>query len=187
MSMREPDLYGDFQILKGIHFWNPNFNTEMTALVTALGTDTTTHSAEIEAPPLALRIDASHTRLTNDAILLVNTAKAGNMTNPQIIAAIDDALAIAHAPANVAVPYVSCVPTPAAIGSVCTCTLGQWTGAPTSYAYAWYRSGVVIAGATAASYTLVAADIGGKAITCILSATNATGTTAAPPSNAIAT
>jgi hypothetical protein len=34
---------------------------------------------------------------------------------------------------------------------------------------------------------LVAADIGGKQITAIVTATNATGSTAAPPSNAIAT
>ena len=87
MSMRETDLVGEVQILKGIHFWNPNFVSEMTTLVSALGGDTTTHSAEIEAPALALRIDPSHSRLTNDAILLVNSAKAGNLTKFQIIAA----------------------------------------------------------------------------------------------------
>ena len=187
MSMRETDLVGEVQILKGIHFWNPNFNAEMTTLVSALGGDTTTHSAEIEAPVLALRIDPSHSRLTNDAILLVNSAKAGNLTRFQIIAAFDDALGIAHAPANVAVPYASYTPagTPA-IGTICTVTLGQWTSSPTSYTYQWKRDGATNLG-TAASYTLVAADIGGHAITCIVTAVNATGSTAAPPSNVIVT
>ena len=132
MSMRETDLVGDVQILKGIHMWNPNFVSEMTTLVSALGGDTTTHSAEIETAPLALRIDASHSRLTNDAILLVNNAKAGNLSKFQIIAAFDDALAIAHAPANVAVPYAQYTPAgPPAVGTVCTCTVGQWTSSPT--------------------------------------------------------
>ena len=187
MSMRETDLVGEVQILKGIHFWNPNFNAEMTTLVSALGGDTTTHSAEIEAPVLALRIDASHTRLTNDAILLVNSAKAGNLTKFQIIAAFDDALGIAHAPANVAAPYASANATPAVLGTVCTVTLGQWTGSPTGYTYVWTRDGTNIGGATAATYTLVAADIGGHAIRAVVTATNATGSTAAPPSNVIVT
>ena len=185
MSMRETDLVGEVQILKGIHFWNPNFNTEMTAIVSALGGDTTTHSAEIEAPPLALRIDSSHTRLTNDAILLVNTAKAGNLTKFQIISAFDDALGIAHAPANVAVPYASAAGAPI-VGTVCTVTTGQWTSSPTSYTYQWKRDGATNLG-TAASYTLIAADVGGHAITCVVTAVNATGSTAAPPSNAIVT
>ena len=193
MSMRETDLVGEVQILKGIHYANPNFNAEMTALITALGGDTTTHSAEIESPPAALRIlqpsnansTTTATRLTNDAILLVNSAKAGNLTKFQIISAFDDALGIAHAPANVAVPYASAAGAPI-VGTVCTVTTGQWTSSPTSYTYQWKRDGTTNLG-TAASYTLIAADIGGHAITCVVTAVNATGSTAAPPSNAIVT
>ncbi len=186
MSYYEPDLAGEFLILKGIHFWNPNFAAEMGVIVTALGSDTTTHSAEIEAPPVALRIDASHTRLTNDAILLVNSAKAGNMSANAIIGAIDVALGAAYKPVNVDVPFVGCTPTPPAIGSVCTATTGNWAGSPTGYTYQWKRDGATNLG-TAANYTLIAADVGGHSITCVVTATNPTGSTAAPPSNAIAT
>ena len=186
MSYFEPDLAGEFVLLKGIHFWNPNFATEMGVLVTALGTDTTTHSAEIEAPPLALRIDASHTRLTNDAILLINSAKAGNMSADAIIGALDVALGTAYHPVNVDVPYASANAAPAIVGTVVTVTTGNWAGAPTSYAYQWKRDGSTNLGA-AASYTLISADIGGHAITCIVTATNATGSKAAPPSNPILT
>jgi hypothetical protein len=185
MSVREPDLAGEIVLLKGIHYANPNFNAEMTTIVAALGSDTTKHSAEIEAPPLALRIDPSHSRLTNDAILLINTAKAGNLTTSQIISAIDDTLGVAHAPAVVNTPYVSS--NGVIVGSVCSCTTGQWTGNPTGYAYAWKRDGATAVGTNAATYTLVSADIGGHAITCIVTATNATGSQAAPPSNAITT
>ena len=187
MSYREPDLGGEFLILQGIHRWNTNFNTEMTALVSALGSDSTTHDSTIETRAPALTIGISQTRAQNDALLLINAAKGGGLSNSQIISAIDDALGVAHAPAVVNVPYASANATPPVVGTVVSVTQGQWTGNPTSYAYAWYRSGVVISGATAASYTLVAADIGGKQITAIVTATNATGSQAAPPSNAIAT
>jgi hypothetical protein len=191
--MNETYLVSEFQTLKGIHYANPNFVADMTALVAALGGDTTTHSAEMEAPPATLQIlqpsnansATTHTRLMNDAILLINNAKAGGLSKFQIISAIDDALNIAHAPANVAVPYVSCAGPPTA-GSVCTVTLGQWTGSPTGYTYAWKRDGSVALG-TAVNYTLIAADVGGHAITFVVTATNATGSTAAPPSNAIVT
>ena len=90
----------------------------------------TTHSAEIETPPLALRVGADKSRLTNDALLLVNSAKAGNMSADAIIGAIDVALGTAYHPINIDVPYVSCAPTPPAVGSVCSCTKGTWAGAP---------------------------------------------------------
>ena len=186
MTYYEPDLAGEFVLLKGIHYANPNFAAEMGTIVTALGSDVTTHSAEIETPPLALRVGADKSRLTNDALLLVNSAKAGNMSADAIIGAIDVALGTAYHPINIDVPYVGCAPTPPAVGSVCSCTKGNWAGAPTTYAYAWKRDATAV-GTNAATYTLVSADIGGHAITCVVTATNATGSRAAPPSVAIAT
>ena len=187
MSMYEPDLAGQFVLLKGIHFWNPNFASEMATIVTALGSDTTSHDRTIESAPVPLRIGADKTALTNDALLLVNMAKAGNMSPDSIIGAIDAALGTAYHPIVVNVPFVSCAPIPAAIGSVCTSTTGIWAGAPSSYSYQWTRNGANIGGATSASYTLVSADVGGQSVACIVSATNSSGTTAAPPSNAIGT
>ena len=186
MSMTENVLISDFQQLKAIHYANPNFVSEMTALVASVNSDSTTHSAEIETPIVALRVGADKSRLQNDALLLINNAKAGNMTKFQIIAAMDDALAIAHAPANVTVPYASANASPAIVGTIVSVTVGNWTSTPTSYTYQWKRDGVTNLG-TAASYTLIAADVGGHAIACVVTAINATGSTAAPLSNAIAT
>ena len=60
------------------------------------------------------------------------------------------------------------------------CTQGEWTGEPTSYAYAWQVNGVGV-GTDAATYDVQAADVGGEA-TCTVTATNAAGSAAAPPS-----
>lgn len=69
-------------------------------------------------------------------------------------------------------------------GSVLSVTAGTWNNAPSGYAYQWRRDGVDIAGATVASYTVVAADTG-HALTCRVLASNAGGSTAAT-SNALA-
>jgi hypothetical protein len=77
-------------------------------------------------------------------------------------------------PENVDVPHVS------QSGDVLSCTMGNWTGAPTSYAYQWQMDGADV-GTDADSYTVTADDVGLTA-TCIVTATNAIGSTAAPPS-----
>jgi hypothetical protein len=81
-------------------------------------------------------------------------------------------------PAVIDVPYVS------AEGALANCTMGNWTNEPTSYAYAWQRNGAPISGATSADYTMTASD-SGKPIGCIVTATNAAGSTAAPLSNTV--
>jgi hypothetical protein len=83
----------------------------------------------------------------------------------------------AVAPVNVDVPHV------AQNGSVLTSTVGNWTGEPTSYAFQWKR-GATNVGTNAASYTVVAADVGAT-LTCVVTATNAHGSTAAPASNGV--
>jgi len=55
------------------------------------------------------------------------------------------------------------------------CTGGTWSDAPASYTYQWKRNGSLIGGATALSYTVVAADDGAN-LQCVVSATNAAGT-----------
>src|SRR4029077_12469266 len=77
-------------------------------------------------------------------------------------------------PANVAVPFVS------QTGDTLTCTMGEWSGTPTSYAYQWQINSNN-AGTDAATYVVQAGDIGGTAV-CTVTATNAIGSTAAPPS-----
>jgi hypothetical protein len=84
-------------------------------------------------------------------------------------------------PTVVDVPYVG---GDAAVGGTLTCTMGNWTGEPTSYAYRWQRDGADVATSTPA-YVVDAADVG-HSITCVVTATNARGSTEAPPSNAVA-
>ena len=80
-------------------------------------------------------------------------------------------------PVNVDVPHVQ------QVGSELTCTMGNWEGEPTGYAYQWQLDGADITGGTA-TLPIVADDIG-KTATCVVSATNALGTTVAPPSDGV--
>jgi len=81
------------------------------------------------------------------------------------------------APANVDVPFLS------QAGSQLACTMGNWTNEPTSYAYQWRIDGVHV-GSDAATYDPQAGDVG-RSADCIVTATNAAGSTAAPPSNSV--
>jgi hypothetical protein len=80
-------------------------------------------------------------------------------------------------PVNVDIPYLS------QAADTLTCTMGNWQGEPTAYAYAWTMDGASVAG-TAATYETAVADVGKTAV-CTVTATNAAGSTVAPPSNGI--
>lgn len=84
-------------------------------------------------------------------------------------------------PVNTDVPFVSGT---AAIGSILSCTMGNWSGEPTSYAYQWLSDGATVIGVDDDTYTIADTDAG-HSITCVVTATNAKGSVAAPPSNAI--
>jgi hypothetical protein len=86
------------------------------------------------------------------------------------------------APVNTVLPAITGT---VAVGSTLTLSNGTWTGTPTSYAYAWLRAGVAIAGEVAATYLLSVADIG-LAITGRVTATNVDGSTAADSTATIA-
>ena len=91
------------------------------------------------------------------------------------------AVAAPTVPANTVAPVVS---GSAVMGSTLTSTTGTWTGtAPITYTYQWRRAATNIAGATAATYVTVLADVA-AAITCRVTGTNAAGN-AAGTSNAI--
>lgn len=85
------------------------------------------------------------------------------------------------APQNTALPAITGM---ANVGGVLTVSTGTWSGAPTSYAFHWWRcnsagdSCASIAGAAASTYAPVAADQGWP-LKATVDATNATGTTRA--------
>jgi hypothetical protein len=80
-------------------------------------------------------------------------------------------------PVNRDAPYI------AQEGDHLTATMGNWDGEPTAYVYQWKLDGTD-AGDGTATYVTVAGDVG-KTATCVVSATNAAGTTAAPVSNSV--
>jgi hypothetical protein len=92
----------------------------------------------------------------------------------------DEAEPVTAPPVNVDVPHVSGTGT---VGSTLDCTMGNWQGSPTGYTYLWKSDGIADLGA-GSSYVVAATDVG-HSITCVVTAINAIGSTAAPPSNAI--
>ena len=89
-----------------------------------------------------------------------------------------------EAPVNVDVPVIT--PAEAAIGDTLTCTMGNWEGEPTSYSYKWSRSGASEEEVIPDSPTyVVKSGDAGSSISCVVTATNAVGSTAAPLSNAV--
>jgi len=81
---------------------------------------------------------------------------------------------VLSAPVNTVAPVIS---GGTYVGDLLTTTNGTWNNSPTSYAYQWKRGATNI-GTNANTYTLVNADIG-QNITCIVTATNAAGSTPA--------
>ena len=73
-------------------------------------------------------------------------------------------------PVNTAAPSVSGT---AREGQVLTCSPGTWSNSP-AFAFEWLRDGPPIAGATASTYTLVAADAGHD-VACRVTASNSDG------------
>jgi hypothetical protein len=74
-------------------------------------------------------------------------------------------------PINTAQPQIQGTPTQ---GQAVTCTTGSWSNSPTGFAYQWSRDGSPIGGATSASNTIAAADVG-HGLTCTVTASNASG------------
>lgn len=79
----------------------------------------------------------------------------------------DDEVSSRSVPAVVDAPYIS------QSGSQLNCTMGNWEGEPTSYAYAWTLDGVTAGGNS--PYLTITPDDVGKTASCDLTATNAEG------------
>ena len=81
------------------------------------------------------------------------------------------------APVNIDAPLITLN------GSTLSSTMGNWDHEPTSYAYRWQADGANV-GTNAPTYAVQLADAG-KTFTCMVTATNAIGSTPSPLSNEI--
>jgi hypothetical protein len=79
-------------------------------------------------------------------------------------------------PVNVDVPHAS------QAGATLECTMGNWSGEPAAYAYQWLLDGGPGIVGTGPTYAVTPDDVGRHAA-CIVTASNAAGSTEAPPSN----
>ncbi|MCI0601130.1 MAG: hypothetical protein L0Y60_16760 [Beijerinckiaceae bacterium] len=110
------------------------------------------------------------------------TASNGSGAGAPATSAATSAVAAAGGavPVNTALPAVTGTAT---VGQTLSVSNGTWTNTPTGFAYQWKRAGVNITGATANTYPLVVLDQG-KAITCAVTASNGSGSSAPATSNA---
>lgn len=94
-----------------------------------------------------------------------------------VILVAGTAATAASVPSNTRLPAISGT---ARDGSILTASRGDWTGSPTSYAYAWQRCDTAgggcapIAGADSFHYTVVSADVG-RRLRAVVTATNSAG------------
>jgi hypothetical protein len=95
----------------------------------------------------------------------------------EIAQLLADIVASLDPPVNRDVPYAS------QTGHDLNCTMGNWDGEPTGYAYAWHTDGVTN-GVTTATHTVTEAEAG-QGWACVVTATNALGSTVAPMSNTV--
>jgi hypothetical protein len=165
------------------HKWYANRAAELNAIVAALTPDTSTRDTTMINAITGLRPGhRANSDFTNHVLRHVNAGKAGNLSNVAMANAISGELSKALVPVNTAAPVVSGTGT---VGNVLSSTTGTWQYSPASYTRQWRRGATNIPGATAASYTLVAADSGTN-VTVSVVAINAAGSSAPVISNAIA-
>jgi hypothetical protein len=97
---------------------------------------------------------------------------AGNVATATRTIVVSAADAVVESPIPVAPgPAISGEP---AAGRTLACSNGAWLNGPDEFDYEWLRNGEPIAGATAATYTTIAADLG-KEIRCRVTASNDAG------------
>lgn len=95
----------------------------------------------------------------------------------EIAKLVADVLGEIEAPVNRDVPYAS------QTGAVLDCTMGNWDGEPETYAYEWHVDGVAN-GVTTQRHAVTEANAG-EGWACVVTATNALGSTKAPMSNTV--
>jgi hypothetical protein len=109
---------------------------------------------------------------------LLRKALCASVTLIALAASTGEAGALELPPISLIPPAITGAPV---VGQPLGCSQGVWTGPPSSYAYQWTREGSDVPGASLASYTVVANDVG-KALRCRVTASNSTGTASATSS-----
>lgn len=157
----------------------PRLITETQNIANALLVDTTTRDRTLQLHPLPVRIGRDKSPFTNTVLHLVNRGKGGNLANAAMASILNSSLALILPPTNTVAPqitYVSGGDGPGTQpGAQYAASAGTWNPTGTR-ANQWLRSGANITGATAASYTTVAADAGTN-LSCRITMTNANGST----------
>lgn len=156
----------------------PKVGTALTATTgTWTGTPTPTYAYQWKVGGTNAGTNAAtYTPVASDAgktvtVTVTATNSAGTATANSTATA-----AVTQTPANTAVPVVSGT---TALGDTLTTTNGTWTGTPApTFTYQWTRGGTNIAGATAATYVITAADQG-TTLVAKVTATNSAGTATA--------
>ena len=133
------------------------------------------NSAGTDAANIPGATGSSYTLAASDVgdtirVLLIASGAGGTGT----AVSQQTAVVLPPPPANAALPTITGTPHP---GHSLTCQAGGWTDSPTDFAYQWLRDGTAIAGATAQSYAVQAADCG-HALSCSVAASNAGGSSA---------
>lgn len=107
------------------------------------------------------------------ACRVVATNVAGNA------GATASGITIPASPINTVLPAITGATT---LAATLTCSQGTWSNSPTSYAYQWTRDGTNISGATASTYVITTSDQG-HSLACVVTASNASGSTPATASS----
>jgi len=171
------------QTVKRFKWYPGNRVNELNAICNALASDTTKRDITLETPLKTLTPGHhKNTSFANAVLHVINKGKAGNLSPVAMSNAITAALSEIFPPVNTAPPVISGT---ASVGSTLSSTVGTWTYVPTSYSRQWRRGAIPIAGATGATYVLVAAD-SGTTVTMQLIAHNAAGDSAPIISNGLA-
>ena len=106
--------------------------------------------------------------------LLYCQVTAKSKTGGEEVSALSEAVGVknkAGVPKNLSAPEVSGT---LELGKKLTCSEGNWTASPTSYAFQWLREKSPISGATGSEYSLKAADQG-HSVSCKVIALNGEG------------
>ena len=148
-------------------FWtgnpSPTVSYQWKRGATNIGTNSSTYTLVAADSGASITCVVTATNALGSANSTSNTITAGN-----------------YIPVNTAAPVISGATT---LSSVLTTTTGTWTESPSSYTYQWKRGATNI-GINNNNYTLVAAD-SGAAITCVVTASNGSGSSSPATSNTI--